>query len=152
MIEKKFCESCGQEIPQEMLESYEKNILKNKEKDKKYNELEAKLKNTEKDKDDAVNKALLERDEKHKLSLELKDKEHQKKLEQIRKKQEAATVGTGYIASELAGEGLEETIKEYLIKWYPNFDIEDIAKGKRGGDHIITVKHNNNKIGKIKIE
>ena len=43
-------------------------------------------------------------DEKHKLSLELKDKEHQKKLEQIRKKQEAATVGTGYIASELAGE------------------------------------------------
>ena len=139
-------------VAKAILDRDAQNETKNKEKDKKLTDLMTQLNNSKKDKEDAVAKALEDQDKAHKFSLDLKDQEYKKKLDQIRKKQEAAIVGTGYIASELAGEGLEETIKEYLMKWYPNFDIKDIVKGKRGGDHIITVKLNSTQVGKIKIE
>jgi hypothetical protein len=49
---------------------------------------------------------------------------------------------------------LEETIKDYLEDWFasPLYLIEDISKGRKGGDHLISVRVDGEIVGKIKIE
>ena len=112
----------------------------------------------------AVNKALADKEEEqkaavdkvaakkdmemmaYKKSVEIDNERKQKKIMDLQ------TGQTSQLPNELKGEGLEDTIEDLLKNWFPKDKIEAIAKGKKGGDHLQTVMHNNKEAGKIKIE
>ncbi len=138
------------------------------EADKKYkSQIEAKDKEIEKSKKDAEKKAQVEADKKYKSQLALKDQENQKKddeLEKLKKSQEISDRRLEQKMEEIArmkkqgsmelqGEIQEERLQDYLEKIFPEDDIVDVSKGKKGGDCIQTINYKDkNNLAKIYFE
>ena len=130
-------------------------------------QIEAKDKEIEKSKKDAEKKAQVEADKKYKSQLALKDQENQKKddeLEKLKKSQEISDRRLEQKMEEIArmkkqgsmelqGEIQEERLQDYLEKIFPEDDIVDVSKGKKGGDCIQTINYKDkNNLAKIYFE
>ena len=130
-------------------------------------QIEAKDKEIEKSKKDAEKKAQVEADKKYKSQLALKDQENQKKddeLEKLKKSQEISDRRLEQKMEEIArmkkqgsmelqGEIQEERLQDYLEKIFPEDDIIDVSKGKKGGDCIQTINYKDkNNLAKIYFE
>ena len=65
----------------------------------------------------------------------------------------ARTIHAGRILAELQGEVQEERLQDYLEKMFPEDDIIDVSKGKKGGDCIQTINYQDkNNLAKIYFE
>ena len=84
--------------------------------------------------------------EKSKKSQEITQKRLEDKTQEITKIMEARNV-------ELQGEIQEERLQDFLRKKFPEDDIEEIKKGAKGGDCILTINYKGKKnIAKIYFE
>ena len=90
--------------------------------------------------------------------LELDKAKHNKSVEIWHKRQkDKAIAGLTDIEAmenpdnEFKGEVLEDTMEDFLKKWFPNEKIVPIKKGKRGGDQLLFVGGQKT-MGKIKFE
>ena len=112
----------------------------------------AKKENAKKAEQEAEKKfsAILEKQkdelEKSKKSQEITQKRLEEKTQEISKIMEARNV-------ELQGEIQEERLQDFLRKKFPEDDIEEIKKGAKGGDCILTINYEGRKnIAKIYFE
>ena len=146
-------------------------------------QLEAKDQEIEKSKLEAIKKAEEEADKKIKSQLEIKEKEieqriqnkasseylekMQKKDDDLEKMKKSQEILERRLAQktdemnkmmkqgsvELQGEVQEERLQEYLEKMFPEDDIVDVSKGKKGADCIQTINYKDRKnISKIYFE
>tara|TARA_Y100001958_G_C21245013_1_gene574465 strand:+ start:191 stop:1528 length:1338 start_codon:yes stop_codon:yes gene_type:complete len=101
-----------------------------------------------------IRTAIAKEKENNRLSNEMMEKKHQLEISKIRKDAQKLLSDSRSMSSELSGEMLEETIKDHLEDWFsePLYLIEDISKGRKGGDHLISLRVDGLIIGKIKIE
>lgn len=84
--------------------------------------------------------------EKSKKSQEITQKRLEERTQEITKIMEARKV-------ELQGEIQEERLQDFLRKKFPEDDVEEIKKGARGGDCILTINYKGRKnIAKIYFE
>ena len=109
--------------------------------------------------DDVELKSKKEASSKDKIIQELKDQfekvNKERTIENERNKkqiEELASLNTK-TKSEIKGEVQEELIQDYLKKRFPEDSIEEVKKGARGPDCILTINYKGKKnIGKIYIE
>ena len=120
--------------------------LKDKENKKSIEEAELKIKNKAalefqnqmQKKDDEL--------EKLKKSQEISDRRLEQKMEEIARMKKQGSM-------ELQGEIQEERLQDYLEKIFPEDDIVDVSKGKKGGDCIQTINYKDkNNLAKIYFE
>ena len=109
--------------------------------------------------DDVELKSKKEASNKDKIIQELKDqfekinKERSIENERNKKQIEELVSLNAKTKSEIKGEVQEELIQDYLKKRFPEDNIEEVKKGARGPDCILTINYKGKKnIGKIYIE
>jgi hypothetical protein len=120
--------------------------LKDKEIEKNLKEAELKIKN--KAATDYQDKIQKKDDELEKLkkSQEITERRLSQKTEEINKMMKQGSM-------ELQGEVQEERLQDYLEKMFPEDDIIDVSKGKKGGDCIQTINYQDKQnIAKIYFE
>ena len=100
-----------------------------------------------------IENAIKQEREENNLANQMIQKKHEIEIQKMRDHAQSIA-NSKVISSELSGEMLEGTIKDMLEMWFdsPLYDIQDISKGRRGGDHLISIRVDNHVIGKIKIE
>ena len=144
----KDAEKLAKEIAQKEKELFIKNFKEDEEK-----KLEKKIR------DDVELKSKKETSSKDKIIQELKDqfekvnKERTIENERNKKQIEELVSLNTKTKSEIKGEVQEELIQDYLKKRFPEDTIEEVKKGARGPDCILTINYKGKKnIGKIYIE
>jgi len=120
--------------------------LKDKEIEKTKKETELKIKNkVTTDYQDKIQKKDDEL-EKLKKSQEITERRLSQKTDEINKMMKQGSM-------ELQGEVQEERLQDYLEKMFPEDDIIDVSKGKKGGDCIQTINYQDKKnLAKIYFE
>jgi len=114
---------------------------------------EAELKLQQESLELAIKKAALEQVEKVRDEERLKQAELQKKLDAQTKMAEDMQRKAEQGSTQLQGEVQELAIEEHLAFAFPKDEVEEIAKGARGGDCIHIVKDNfGNECGRILYE
>jgi len=125
-----------------------KSQLAFKEKENKKNLEEAELKIKNKATLEFQNQIQKKDDELEKLkkSQEISDRRLEQKMTEIGRMKKQGSM-------ELQGEIQEERLQDYLEKFFPEDDIVDVSKGKKGGDCIQTINYKDkNNLAKIYFE
>ena len=151
-----------EELEKEKLKTQKEAEKQAKEKAEKDKELFIKIfkKNEEKKiREDIELKSKQEASGKDKIIQELKDqfekinKERSIENERNKKQIQELVSLNAKTKSEIKGEVQEELIQDYLKKRFPEDNIEEVKKGARGPDCILTINYKGKKnIGKIYIE
>ena len=105
-----------------------------------------------KSKDSELREYIDELKKTHANELALIKKDYEVKFTQLSKSSQVTQRQAEQGSMQLQGESQELVIEDRLRANFPNDEVKEIKKGAYGADCVLTVKHNEKRVGKILIE